>query len=411
MAQQTIDIGTVANDGTGDPIRDAFDKCNDNFTELYNGLAGLMDLKGSTDCSANPNYPAASKGDAYVVSVAGKIGGASGKVVNAGDVYFATADNAGGTEASVGTSWAVIEGNLGFTPVNKAGDTMTGDLIVPDEAYDATNWNGSFEVPTKNAVRDKIESVVAGSGSVSDAAYDASWDGDTTVAPSKNAVYDKIEALVAGGGGYAPGGTDVALADGGTGTSLSDPNVDSILFWDDSAGQVTWLTVGPGLQVIGTRLLPTVVGCRAVLNADINTANYTSATAIPFDGADLFDTNSFHDPSSNNTRITIPDLTGTYGVRAKKVTLNFTVSVSANNADTWLFAQILTNSAAVFNPGARITTEIGTTNPGVSVVVEDVVVVGDGTEYFEAWLQVESDTSITINSNRTSFSVKVTDWG
>jgi hypothetical protein len=35
MAQQTIGIGTVANDGTGDPIRDAFDKCNDNFTELY----------------------------------------------------------------------------------------------------------------------------------------------------------------------------------------------------------------------------------------------------------------------------------------------------------------------------------------------------------------------------------------
>ena len=35
MAQQTINIGTTANDGTGDPIRSAFDKSNDNFTELY----------------------------------------------------------------------------------------------------------------------------------------------------------------------------------------------------------------------------------------------------------------------------------------------------------------------------------------------------------------------------------------
>lgn len=35
MAKQTINIGTTANDGTGDPIRDAFDKANDNFTELY----------------------------------------------------------------------------------------------------------------------------------------------------------------------------------------------------------------------------------------------------------------------------------------------------------------------------------------------------------------------------------------
>lgn len=38
MAKQAIGIGTIANDGTGDPIRTAFDKCNDNFTELYNGL-------------------------------------------------------------------------------------------------------------------------------------------------------------------------------------------------------------------------------------------------------------------------------------------------------------------------------------------------------------------------------------
>jgi hypothetical protein len=35
MAQETIGIGATANDGTGDPIRDAFGKCNDNFTELY----------------------------------------------------------------------------------------------------------------------------------------------------------------------------------------------------------------------------------------------------------------------------------------------------------------------------------------------------------------------------------------
>ena len=36
MAKQTINIGSSANDGTGDPLRTAFDKINDNFTELYN---------------------------------------------------------------------------------------------------------------------------------------------------------------------------------------------------------------------------------------------------------------------------------------------------------------------------------------------------------------------------------------
>lgn len=35
MAKQSINIGTVANDGTGDPLRTAMDKANDNFDELY----------------------------------------------------------------------------------------------------------------------------------------------------------------------------------------------------------------------------------------------------------------------------------------------------------------------------------------------------------------------------------------
>jgi len=42
MAQQSINIGTTANDGTGETVRSAFDKTNDNFTELYNG-AGVAD--------------------------------------------------------------------------------------------------------------------------------------------------------------------------------------------------------------------------------------------------------------------------------------------------------------------------------------------------------------------------------
>lgn len=90
-------------------------------------VTGLFDFKGSTDTSANPNYPAALKGDAYVVSVAGKVGGASGKVVEAGDVYMATADNAGGTEASVGANWTVLQGNL------------TGAVVASNNLSDLTN--------------------------------------------------------------------------------------------------------------------------------------------------------------------------------------------------------------------------------------------------------------------------------
>ena len=39
MAQQTLNVGTTANDGTGDALRDAMIKANENFTELYTGVA------------------------------------------------------------------------------------------------------------------------------------------------------------------------------------------------------------------------------------------------------------------------------------------------------------------------------------------------------------------------------------
>ena len=67
-----------------------------------------LDFNGFTDCSANPNYPAGVVGDDYYVTVAGRIGGAAGKVVEIGDVYRCTVINAGGTEAAVGASWQRI---------------------------------------------------------------------------------------------------------------------------------------------------------------------------------------------------------------------------------------------------------------------------------------------------------------
>ena len=53
-------------------------------------------------------------------------------------------------------------------------------------------------------------------------------------------------------------GTDVTgtlgIGNGGTGASLTDPNADRILFWDDSAGAVTWLTAGTGLTITDTTI-------------------------------------------------------------------------------------------------------------------------------------------------------------
>lgn len=62
------------------------------------------------------------------------------------------------------------------------------------------------------------------------------------------------DATIEGNQIYRAGGTDVAMIDGGTGASLTDPNADRVLFWDDSAGAMAWLTMGNNLTITGTTL-------------------------------------------------------------------------------------------------------------------------------------------------------------
>ena len=54
MTQQTINVGTAPNDGLGDPIRTAYQKCNSNFNELYSRVQDIppSDPVGSIGDSA-----------------------------------------------------------------------------------------------------------------------------------------------------------------------------------------------------------------------------------------------------------------------------------------------------------------------------------------------------------------------
>lgn len=53
---------------------------------------------------------------------------------------------------------------------------------------------------------------------------------------------------------YRVAGNDVALLDGGTGASLSDPNADRIFFWDDSANSTAWLAPDSTLLITTTNI-------------------------------------------------------------------------------------------------------------------------------------------------------------
>lgn len=57
MARQAINLGTTPGDGTGDSLRAALDKCNDNFVELYESAANAASQDELDDHLADTNNP------------------------------------------------------------------------------------------------------------------------------------------------------------------------------------------------------------------------------------------------------------------------------------------------------------------------------------------------------------------
>ena len=104
---------TLTGGSTSIPRADAVKTYVDNM--IVSGIAtnDAMIFKGAIDCSTNPNYPAADRGWTYKVSVAGKIGGASGPTVEVNDTLICTTDEtSSGTHASVGSNWIILQTNI-----------------------------------------------------------------------------------------------------------------------------------------------------------------------------------------------------------------------------------------------------------------------------------------------------------
>lgn len=133
---------------------------------------GLLDAnnayqyKGGIDCSTNPNYPAASAGWTYKVTVAGKIGGASGVNVEVGDTLTCLVDgSAADTQAAVGANWLITQTNIDGAVVGPSSSTAndiaifsgtTGKVLADSAVAISTDGtmaaNSNAKVPTEAAV-------------------------------------------------------------------------------------------------------------------------------------------------------------------------------------------------------------------------------------------------------------------
>ena len=157
------DVALAANSDT----KIATQKAVKAYADGLLGANNAFVYKGVLDCSTNPNYPAANAGDSYKISVAGKIGGASGTNVEVGDTAVCLVDgSAAGTQVSVGANWVILQTNIDGAVVGPASSTA-GDLVtfsgttgkVVQDSSVAISTDGTMatnnntKVPTEGAIR------------------------------------------------------------------------------------------------------------------------------------------------------------------------------------------------------------------------------------------------------------------
>lgn len=148
------------------------------------GLPTPMAYKGDIDCSANPNFPAASAGNTYVVSAAGKIGGASGASVELWDSLVCRETTAAGDFATVGSKWAILQANLN--------GAVTGPSSATDGA--AVRFDGTSGKLVKSSGL-----VIGDLGNLTLAGNDTSGLDGILMNPSAKTSGNFIKAQIAGG--------------------------------------------------------------------------------------------------------------------------------------------------------------------------------------------------------------------
>ena len=267
----TADLLAFDTDGTlvaNSDTRLASQKAVKTYVDQIIAAQDAMVFKGVVDCSANPNYPAADRGHTYRVSVAGKIGGASGANVEAGDLLLCLTDaTSAGTQAAVGSSWSITQTNLDGAVIGPASvadahfaqfDGTSGKLLKGGLAFDTDGTlsaNSATRVASQGAVKvyadtkqplDADLTALAALGATGFAVRTAA---DTW---AQRTITNGTGISITNGDGVS-GNVSVALSHLGL-QNLADPNVDRIAFWDDSASSFQWLDLAGGLAITGTTL-------------------------------------------------------------------------------------------------------------------------------------------------------------
>lgn len=159
------------------------------YADALIGANDAMVFKGVIDASTNPNYPAANRGDTYRVSVAGKIGGASGPNVEVGDLLIALNDGtAAGTHATVGANWNITQANIDGAVTGPA-SSVSGNLATFNGATGKVVQDSGF-TPSNAAIGAGSATVLPTSAQV--VAYAQPIDADLTAIAALVSAADRV---------------------------------------------------------------------------------------------------------------------------------------------------------------------------------------------------------------------------
>ena len=160
--------------------------------------------------------------------------------------------------------------------------------------------------------------------------HDGSTAGGIRIAKYSELNSGDITAVVAGtglSGGATSGSATVNLSHLGL-ESLSDPNDDQIIFWDDSAGATAFLDIGTGLSVSGTTLSSSITQY-----ADSDARGAISVTDSGGDGSLAYNSSTgvitYTGPSASEVRAHITAGTGV-SISSGEVSIGQAVSTSSN---------------------------------------------------------------------------------
>lgn len=205
--------------------------------------------------------------------------------------------------------------------------------------------------------------------------HDGSTAGGTRLAKYSEIQSGDITAVVAGtglSGGATSGDATVALSHLGL-ESLSDPNDDQIVFWDDSAGATAFLDIGSGLAISGTTLSSSITQY-----ADSDARGAVSVTDSGGDGSLAYNNSTgvitYTGPSASEVRAHITAGTGV-SISSGEVSIGQAVATSSNVT----FADVAATGNLTVTGNLDVngtTTTLDTTN---STIADRLIELGNGT--------------------------------